>query len=58
VGIGEGQTAAPTSEPVIVAGAQIFFGSDREEDVAFLVSLRHHWSVQNGLGGLAGTDHP
>jgi hypothetical protein len=42
----------------IAAGAQIFFGSGREEDVAFLVSLRHHWSVQNGLGGLAGTDHP
>ncbi|MFQ5747471.1 MAG: hypothetical protein ACE5HF_09685 [Gemmatimonadota bacterium] len=27
----------------IAAGAQIFFGSDREEDVAFRVSVRHHW---------------
>lgn len=27
----------------IAAGAQIFFGSDREEDLALLVSLRHHW---------------
>ncbi|UCF21346.1 MAG: hypothetical protein JSU87_08190 [Gemmatimonadota bacterium] len=30
----------------IAAGAQIFFGSDREESTALLVSLRHHWSVQ------------
>jgi hypothetical protein len=37
----------------IAAGAQIFFGADREQDVAFLVSLRHHWSMQNGLSGLA-----
>lgn len=29
----------------IAAGAQLFFGSDREEDVAFLVSLRHHWPL-------------
>ncbi len=35
----------------IATGAQIFFGSDREDDVAFLVSLRHHWPLPNG-GGL------
>lgn len=32
----------------IAAGAQIFFGSDREESAALLVSLRHHWSMQDG----------
>lgn len=29
----------------VAAGAQIFFGADREEDVAVLVSLRHHWPL-------------
>lgn len=39
----------------VAGGAQIFFGPDREEDVAFLVSLRHHWRRSAALAGIA--DH-
>lgn len=39
----------------VACGAQIFFGPDREEDVAFLVSLRHHWRRSDALTRL--TDH-
>ncbi len=34
----------------VAAGAQLFFGSDREDDVAFLVSLRHHWPTAQLIG--------
>jgi len=36
----------------VAAGAQLFFGSDREADVALLVSLRHHWQLV-GMGGVS-----
>ncbi|MFQ5889695.1 MAG: hypothetical protein ACE5JR_06545 [Gemmatimonadota bacterium] len=35
----------------IAAGAQIFFGEDREEDLALLVSLRHHWPFERSEPG-------
>lgn len=41
----------------IAAGAQLFFGSDREEDVVFLVSLRHHWPLPQ-LTGLTEGSRP
>ncbi len=36
----------------VAAGPQIFVGSDREVDVAFLVSLRHHWSLESAFDSL------
>lgn len=41
----------------IAAGAQVFVGPDREQDVAILVSLRHHWVFQEGLAGLTTPNH-
>lgn len=41
----------------IAAGAQIFFGDDREEDVAFLVSLRHHWRLLGTMSGVTPHAH-